>query len=391
LDDKPVALLVFDLVGMNEEVVSLIRQQAERQHGIPSSKVAITCTHTHSGPAGFTRYPDIDQDAEEFVHQTIARAMDGLGEARSTLSNAYMGYGETQLSRVCTDRNTPDQKIDTTVAVVKVVGRDGDRDQPIAILGNFPCHPTVLGADNLLFSGDLFGEACKAIEDFYNGRTVCALTNGAEGDISTRYVRQSQTFEESARLGGKLAEKLLEVLTSVRTYNDVAHLGILTRRFPIPLKYLPDLVEARSQLAASKKKLQRLKDEGGSHGDIRVVETEIQGAESLLESVIASKKRGTKRSVIVEMMGIRLGDIILITIPGEPFNQLGVEIKASAHPAVKVIVLGLANGYVGYFPTREAQDKRSYEVLTSQFDFRASELLTDEAVTLVQMLQNVES
>ena len=54
-----------------------------------------------------------------------------------------------------------------------------------------------------------------------------------------------------------------------------------------------------------------------------------------------------------EMQVIRVGDAALVTLPGEVFVEIGLQIKAESL-APKTFVIGLANGFVGYVPTDHA-------------------------------------
>jgi hypothetical protein len=53
------------------------------------------------------------------------------------------------------------------------------------------------------------------------------------------------------------------------------------------------------------------------------------------------------------IQGLRIGDDLLIGIPAELFVALGLAVKEAAYPR-QALVVGLANGMVGYVPTREA-------------------------------------
>ena len=68
-----------------------------------------------------------------------------------------------------------------------------------------------------------------------------------------------------------------------------------------------------------------------------------------------------KRSFPLELQGLRLGDALLVTTPGETFVEIGLAIKA-ASPLPNTFVLGYTNGYVCYFPTARAFEEGGYEV-----------------------------
>jgi len=52
----------------------------------------------------------------------------------------------------------------------------------------------------------------------------------------------------------------------------------------------------------------------------------------------------------LEVMVIRIGDIAFAGLPGEMFNEFGLEIKAKS-PCTNTIVTGLTNDRRAYFPT----------------------------------------
>ena len=52
----------------------------------------------------------------------------------------------------------------------------------------------------------------------------------------------------------------------------------------------------------------------------------------------------------IEVQVIRVGDLAFVGLPGEPFNEFGVDIKTNS-PCPNTMVMGLANDYTSYFPT----------------------------------------
>jgi hypothetical protein len=73
---------------------------------------------------------------------------------------------------------------------------------------------------------------------------------------------------------------------------------------------------------------------------------------ALLKKHQAQNVAAGKRTIDVEVAGLRLGDFVLITFPGELTVQIGLNIKkASPHPST--FVAGYTNGYIYYAPTSE--------------------------------------
>ena len=80
---------------------------------------------------------------------------------------------------------------------------------------------------------------------------------------------------------------------------------------------------------------------------------------------------------------LRINDAILITIPGELFCKLGLKIKTILSPKIAMIV-GYANDYIGYIPTKEAFSQGGYEVEISLFADEVGNILINEIETLVK-------
>jgi hypothetical protein len=59
-----------------------------------------------------------------------------------------------------------------------------------------------------------------------------------------------------------------------------------------------------------------------------------------------------KRTVDVELVGIRIGDFVMTTFPGELTVRIGLNIKKRS-PHKLTFVAGYTNGYIYYAPTTE--------------------------------------
>ena len=62
-------------------------------------------------------------------------------------------------------------------------------------------------------------------------------------------------------------------------------------------------------------------------------------------------------TVEVEVVGLRIGNFVLVTFPGELSVEIGLGIKQrSPHPST--FVAGVTNGYIYYTPTEEQLENR---------------------------------
>ena len=82
-------------------------------------------------------------------------------------------------------------------------------------------------------------------------------------------------------------------------------------------------------------------------------------------------------------------DCAFVSFPGELFTELGMQIKADS-PFRHTYILGLANGKLGYVPTREAIDQGGYAVSTRQLDDCAAELVMEHSLRLLHQVYHVK-
>ena len=88
----------------------------------------------------------------------------------------------------------------------------------------------------------------------------------------------------------------------------------------------------------------------------------------------------------VEVQVITLGrDLAWVSLPGEIFVELGLAIKQDS-PFRITIVVELANGTVGYVPTRRAYAQGNYEVVSARVAEGSGELLVDTAIRMLKTM-----
>ncbi|MBK8501169.1 MAG: hypothetical protein IPL46_02610 [Saprospiraceae bacterium] len=98
----------------------------------------------------------------------------------------------------------------------------------------------------------------------------------------------------------------------------------------------------------------------------------------------------------LEVMVIQIGDLAVVGLPGEMFNEFGIYIKTNS-PFENTLVMGLANDAAGYFPTKESFKQgpegfkpmiTGYETTpgTTYYEIGAGELLAESAVRQLKNL-----
>jgi hypothetical protein len=92
----------------------------------------------------------------------------------------------------------------------------------------------------------------------------------------------------------------------------------------------------------------------------------------------------------VEVQVIALGDdLAWVSLPGEIFVELGLEIKKKS-PFRHTLIAELANGAIGYIPNKKAYDEGNYEPVSARCAKGSGELLVESALKLLRAAKRGE-
>jgi neutral ceramidase len=399
----------LDLVIISRAESEAIRAAAGEAAGVPPGLVRVGVTHNHAGPppsawnwagqgqAALERYyallPELAAGA---VRQGVsnlrpARLAVGSGESRVAVNRREVAPD----GRVATGVN-PSGPIDPTVFVLRIDGAD---ETPLAAIVGYTMHPTTLGPTNRLISADWPGHLKRTVERI-TGAT-CLFVQGATGDVGpgpdgftddARVVRRlgaaigseagrvyhelrlppirhrhERVWESGAPLGKWIAEPLDEPDPVVR---------VLTRPIDLPLIQQPPLDATEARLAEAQRHLDALKAAGAPAADVERATFATKRANMTLSRVRAF---GGRTAFPVELHLLQIGPAILVGVEGEPFVEIGREIKARS-PFRWTWFGGYTGGWAGYVPTPEAYSVGGYEVETSPFAPEAAQALVEGAV-----------
>ncbi|NUQ01547.1 MAG: hypothetical protein HUU35_17010, partial [Armatimonadetes bacterium] len=244
--------------------------------------------------------------------------------------------------------------IDPELAVIAAVAPDGRR---LGALVNFACHPTHAGPDDFITAGWPGAMVCAMQA---HGWPVGLFLNGAAGNL--HHSNPCGPSLDMEPLGQALAERVEDLASNLDWRDEVK---LATRRTTIQLPYR-GLSEA--ELTGQVRGAQRFRPELYARVIPQVVER--------------IRQRGTQPA---EIQVHQLDEYALVSIPAEYFAELGLRIKEECHPC-HALVVGFANGMVGYVPTREAFQRGGYEttfMATSRMAYESGDLLADAAIALI--------
>jgi len=334
------AIVTLDTISAWDEMVRQAREQIEKESGVPAGNVLIAASHNHSGPS-FSRNV-------EWGHELIHRLARAAKQAAANLRPVSIGYGEDRISfsvnrrKVINGRTVvrlnPDGPNDQRVKVLRF--DDGKSLAPMAVLMHAVCHPCFFtwgdkGSPPFpngypKMSADFPGEAQSFVEMCYAGKTRSMFLQGCAGDIRPNLPGYPYRCADEA---------------------DIQWAG-------------RDLGGAVVRTLAHSVTREQLKTRDGYY-PIRVA-----------SSVVSLP--GKQGRIAAELMAMKIGPYLLLTMPGEPMVEYGFKLeKAIADRAIPMII-GYANGHIGYIATSDAYKVGGYEPDTSKLAPEAEMIILTE-------------
>ena len=272
---------------------------------------------------------------------------------------------------------------------------DDEDERPIAVLVNYACHPTIMAHRNSLITPDFPGPLRRVVEANVGG--VCLFLQGCAGDRHPResFSSRGADYRKVGTLLGLEAAKVAVGLTTlpkderlVEVMESGAELGIYEDT-PGPEPDGTVAVATTDRRATA----DRATDAGGGRGrpgdevrgagrgparrrrvrDPRGAATSRSGPRCSAPTSGATRARTTAST---EIQVMRIGGLALVAMPGEPFAEVGVEIRRRS-PFAVTMVSGYSNGEIGYVPMRSDYKNGGYGVWNSPLAPGSAELLIE--------------
>jgi hypothetical protein len=398
------AMVVLDNLGAGPELLDEAKELASARTGIPTEKILVCSTHTHSGPsAGKSGAPAVVQYRQLLVEglvESIVQAHRALrpaaiGAAAHPLADEvfnrrwYLKPGKMPLNpfgKLDQVKMNPGNGADTlekpagpTDPDITVLSVQDLKRKPLALFANYSLH-YVGGTPPKQVSADYFGEFARLMpsrlragEDF-----VAMMSNGTSGDINNipfGVVRPPrEPFEQIRIVAQKAADTAWTAHQKIKTHTPEAPLEMVQRE--VSLKYRRPQAEAVEEAKA----VLAVKGE-------EALEKLPRLAKNYAGSVVAAGNR-TEDTLMVKLQALRIGDLAVCGVPFETFAEMGLEIKRRS-PFPLTMVIGLANGRHGYLPTPEQHRLGGYETWlgTNVVEEGASVHLTEALLSMLAELR----
>ena len=404
------AIVTLDVVAIGEigridnGYLGRVRGRMEQELNIKPENVMINASHCHGIPR---------LDTDELTFKAVKEALQnmvpvdvgaGVGHEDRIMENRRL---KLKNGREIDVRHAysmpPDEEvaevgpIDPQIGILRLDRKDG---RTLAVVYNFACHP-IQGAANRGNTADITGFSSKVIEDNLSDGTVALFVQGCGGDINPVFYKDVDHPRDAEPLGNMLALSTLQALRKIQSKDD-SRLKVINEVIELPRADLAQRIVAMEAEQQSlllslhgtslnlktflplvvKYNLSRefpsyyshryLHDEALGRVDLKAHDSEnrrnirqyisnIYTMEQLTRTqtnleLLRKHQRDMlasgKRTIDVELVGMRIGDFVMLTFPGELTVRIGLNIKKKS-PHAHTFVAGYTNGYIYYSPTAE--------------------------------------
>lgn len=399
-------------------------EEASRRTGIPEAHIRIGASHTHAGvmvspakgPPGLNLAPLADM-AERYRLNLIDKIAGIVAEADAGLEAAHMhggrGTGTININRrvraegsrpPAVGRN-PDGFVDRELVVFRI---DDAQGEPIAVIANFQCHGTVLAYENKVISSDWIGMARATVEHAFPG-ALSLVFQGAAGNQGP-IEGFSGDLAVAHRLGQTLGHQIAAVAMQIETVRRVptfegfvestanqarqhwrvrgprdARLAFASRIVDVPRR-----TYSESEIEGMRSRLQKARSQLESRTGGPDPRTRHQAAARVrrFADLLEQWTRPVDPSPLqVEVQALRVGDLAIVAMPGEPFAEIGKAVKESS-PFEFTMFCGYSDGVGGdYIPTADEYAHGGYEVERSPYNPGTAERVIRTASALLASLR----
>ena len=352
--DEKYLIIPMDILGLPSNFKTDLLKRIEKK-GWSAENLMLLPSHSHGSlemaainSKNVFGVPQIGIFQPELLGFLLDKLEKLVSEADQNYREVKIGTGSAKFDGLNRNRRG-DKIVDNELTVTRVDLANG---QPLAALVNWTAHPTFIGGEDMLVSAEWPGYLQTEMEKTIGKGAVVMYYNGAEGDQSPVYDIQKNAYEKIQDYGKIMAEKAMSVYNSVQP-KKVANLSYNYKVIDLPQQVAhPDFMET-----------------GGAEYGLNEESVKV------IMDALGPKKVG--------MGSVRIGDFILVGIPGELVAELGIKVKQSLkNDEVKHVAIGgLANEWISYILTEEEYvNGGGYESSVSFYGPKLGEIISGEAI-----------
>lgn len=405
-----VALVTVDAVAIGEigpiknDFLPKVRGALQQAPGLEPTHLLVNASHCHGLVCADTDVRTVQAVREAYERLEPVRIGIGRGHEDRVSENRRL---KLKNGREIDVRHAyplpPDDliaavgPIDPHIGLLRLDRQDGST---LAVVYNFACHPIqgVPGGGN---TADMIAFSSSVLESALGPDCLALFFQGCGGDINPVRYKDISAPRDAEPLGNLLGLSALKAAKDVHPMETTA-LQVINERLSLPradnaekIEHLErEIVRLTASLRGTTlniKTFMQLVQQHGLSADFpayyshrylydeqlgrehlkkfdaanrRDVEAYLHNVHTMEEIVrtrinlaLLKKHQATNvaagsRTLDVELVGLRIGELRLITFPGELTVRIGLNIKQHS-PHRETLVAGYTNGYIYYAPTTE--------------------------------------
>jgi len=398
LDNNSVRVVIISVDAVGTGLfIDGVRMKLREQLNIKPENVLINASHLHRFAPAFDSIEDLIVNAVNKAGRSMVPVDIGVGtgyENRIMENRRLILKNGKEWTIRHANPMPPDQEVagigpvDPEIGILRLNRKDGST---VAVIYNFACHP-YHGVPDRRMTADFPGIASKVIEENLGNGATALFMQGCGGNISTVLYKDVNNPRDAEILGNMLGLSTLQGLQKITCKQGgdlkIVHEIInLPRRTDIPLR-LESLRTEQEELLQSLRGTslnikafiplyikyglspeypsyyshRYLREEETGRNDLKGLDEEnkrnidkymmnilameklarIQENISILKDRQAEIDAAGGRPLKAEISGIRIGEFVLVTFPGEVVVELGLNIKKMS-PFEFTFVAGYTN------------------------------------------------
>ena len=403
------AVAIAEIGSIKNDFLANVRLQLNRELNLDPARILVNASHCHGKVCADVEQRTVQAVVEAWQNMVPVSIGAGTGYEDRIMENRRLVLKNGKEADVRHAYSLPPDEevasvgpVDSEIGILRL---DRENGETLAVVFNFACHP-ILEVPSRENTADISGFASKVIEDNLSEDTVALFLQGCGGDVNPILYKDVNNPRDAEVLGNMLGLSTLQGLKKIRGSGG-GELKIVRETIALPRADLAERIE--SLQAEQLQLLQALKGTSlnlktfiplyvkynlsrdfPSYYSHRYLHEEMMGRDGLnkldaenrenmnqyIENIYAMEqltriqinlnllKKHQARNVDsgestieVEMMGLRVGEFVLVTFPGELSVEIGLNIKKRS-PHKFTFVAGVTNGYIYYTPTAEQLKNR---------------------------------
>ncbi|MEK9676595.1 MAG: hypothetical protein VW271_08755, partial [Chloroflexota bacterium] len=193
-------------------------------------------------------------------------------------------------------------------------------------------------------------------------------------DMRRRKQRLDQILTSGADLG---------IYTDVPISESDETVAVSNVTVNLPARNVLSLEEAKQIFDNYADELASVRDAGASEEDVRAAVSKVMRANIQLSVARLSAKHQQDGKIPITAQSMRIGEVVLVSIPVEPFAEIAVEVKKRS-PSTNTVFSGFSNGHINYLPTDIAFEEGGYEVGVSVFAPGSADLAIEASLEAIE-------